>query len=591
MPERWRRIDALLPLAAVVGGMFVVLLCHGSYFTTDDHVYFALDRDMPFGWRYLSEPAHDHFEPWQRLLAHVLQALGHEQWWLALAVSLLWYAAVLAAFAVLVRMLVGRHPVGFAVTAIFAVSPIFVQTGQWWALSAQLLPELAFLLLGLIAGVQWQRSGRRLWVGLALGAYALALCAFIKALLFAPLLVLVLYLRPDPPGSLDTLRQRLGPAWRRDRLLWLGVVAITLVYLAIIGGDRYYRFISNTPDPGAGDWVKFLIAAWTEGVAPLALAGTVPSALGAGNALVLVAANLIVLAVVGASVRRRRATAWTWGGALLVVLAGIVMAGVARLEPGVIEKVALDPRYNAEGALTLLLAAALTARAAWPQPRATRGAVLLATGMGGVVVALALDAGLRLEQTWRGREHRSYLETFVATYRPGIDIVDGPVAANIVPPQLHPYDLYSKVLPNRLPEVRVGTGTGTPATLDYGGRVTPVRLRPVPSARSADCTPLELRVDLPRRPDVTVITLARRDVERATDLVLTTDTGLPGGQVLGGFKLPAVTTAAYRLGAGRRTLRAQAGLGAARTIRITAPAGPAVCLSSVQVSRFPVPTG
>ena len=54
-------------LLVLVGGAWIVVLCAGSFFTTDDHVFFAQARELPFGWHFLSEPIYDHFSPWHRL--------------------------------------------------------------------------------------------------------------------------------------------------------------------------------------------------------------------------------------------------------------------------------------------------------------------------------------------------------------------------------------------------------------------------------------------------------------------------------------------------------------------------------------------
>ena len=47
-----------------LGAAAIVLAAHRSYFTTDDHVFFAQDAETSFGLRFLTEPIYDHFSPW-----------------------------------------------------------------------------------------------------------------------------------------------------------------------------------------------------------------------------------------------------------------------------------------------------------------------------------------------------------------------------------------------------------------------------------------------------------------------------------------------------------------------------------------------
>jgi hypothetical protein len=548
----------------------------GSFFTTDEHVFFAQASEMEFGWRFLSEPIYDHFSPWHRLLDHAVAELTDQGWWLALAISLAWYAATLALFAVLVRSLVGDHWAGTAAIVVLALSPVFVQATQWWALSTQLYPQLAFTFATLICGLRWSASRRRRWLALALVAYALALCAFIKALLALPLLALVLYLRPDT-------RDRLLPALRRDALLWAGLLALTGVYAAIVTDDRYYRFIGDQPSVAASVWLKYLAAAWGEGIAPLTLGATVPDRLGPGNVLVLVVANLTVAAVVVATLRACPRAWRTWLGALLVVAAALVMSARARLAEFGAEGLALEVRFNAEAAIALLLAAALALHATRIRPprwTAPAGIVLVA--------AFAADAGLRLQDGWLGPRHRAYFDRFERTWSPRVDIIDAASPHDIVPVTIVPWNLLSEVLPEREPRVRVGRGEGAPATVTHAGAVVPVELERL-DERSPGCAPFRLEVAADGPEDVVVLTLARRPPLAALDATVVADSGIPGGATIRGFPFPQVTSTHLRMEAGQRVKRVAVGYGPVRTVAINPSAAGALCVESLAVERFPLP--
>lgn len=493
--------------------------------------------------------------------------------------------AAVVAFALLVRRLVGAHPGGMLAIAALALSPVMVQATQWWALGAQLYPQLAFTLVALIAALRWQDGRGRVALVLVWAAYALALLAFIKALLALPLLVLVLYLRPEVAG---TLRGRLRPAWSTDRALWAGLAALTVAYLMVIGGERYYRSLDGAASPTLSLWAKYLAAGWAEGIAPLTLGGTVPDALGPGNVLVLVVANLALVGIIIASVRAARASVPAWLGAGLIALCTLVLSGGARLTFAGVEKVALDPRYNFEGALALLLAGAMAARAAWPHARRAAAPAVVAVGL--LVVVLSVDAGLRREREWIGPVHRAYFETFSRTLAaaPGVDIIDDVVPEAIVVDDLAPYNWLSKVLPLREPDVRVGTLTGPPATVDFRGRVSPVELEPV-AAPTGGCAPVTFRVDAPAAEDWVVLSFRRADATVAVDAEIAADTGLADGHVVRGTPLPGVLRRPLHLDAGRGEARLIVSVGATRTIALTPAPGSELCVDDVRVTRFPLP--
>lgn len=502
-------------LLVLVGGAWVAALTAGSFFTTDDHVFFAQAREMTFGLRFLTEPIYDHFSPWHRVADHVVSSLTHQGWWLAMVISLGWYAACVAVFGAIVRRLGGS----WIFVAVFALSPVWVEATQWWALSAQIYPELFFALLA----IHLTLAGRR---GYAVLAYALALCAFIKALLVLPVLLVL----------------------RRDRRFAAGLGLVTVAYLLIISGDRYYRFIGAGPKPTAGLWLKYLVAGWGEGVAPLALNGSVGRVLGFGVVVVVVANAAVLLLIV-------RTWSRVWVLALLVVAGGLVLSGGARLGTEGVETVALDPRYNAEGAIALLLAGAYALR-----DRTLPPWLLI------VPLVLTVVAGLRLQRDWVGPQHKRYFAAFADSYT-GQRLIDGVVPQVIVAAQIAPYNAFSRVLPNRVPSVSVGAPSAS-SYVDFAGRVRDVSLRRV---ASGSCPTVDVGT---QGQDLIVATISGRG-----PATVVADSGVPGGPVVGGFHLaPTITTAMPRL-----PYRAVVGVGPVKALTITGDC------TAVTVDRFPIP--
>jgi len=602
-------------IAAAVG---IVLSTRGSYFTTDDHVFFAQALEQPFGLHFLTEPIYDHFSPWHRLQDHLIVSVTHQGWWLALTISLLWHAACVAAFTLVVRSIVGRHPAGTLVCIVFALSPVFVRSAQWWALAAQMLPQLCFTLLATWAALRWAQTRRALWVGLSLVFFALALMGFIKALRALGFIAWVLYVLPTRDRPLRDVPDLI---LRRDRWLWLGLAGLSVAYVIIVSTDRYYRFIGQVPGPGKRLWAEYLLTGWTQGVAPLSLGATIPPNPGVGNWIVVIACQAAILGFAALGVIRQRSLLVTWIGAGIIALAGLVMSGQARLTSFGIDFVALDPRYVFEGALITLLAMAVSARALWPSiswPAMPRRAWIPALATVAICAGLAADAFVRLERSWTpGPENRRYFaeldRSLDALQHQGVRpaILDGNTPEFIVPAAITGSHLLSRVLPLHRTDVRVGIPTGPPATIDYDGHVRLIR----PSvARSGDVHTLaRAKVLGPAPPPDQPLcigaggassALALAPNARASDHVqalqldfstppsqpatgtISTHNGTPGGPVVNGVTIPKNQTAFLRIKPGQRGIRLIVAYGPVTALGLRLDPGSQICIRSLAVTSF-----
>jgi len=47
--------------------------------------------------------------------------------------------------------------------------------------------------------------------------------------------------------------------------MWLGLAGLSIAYVVIISGERYYRYISQAPAPSKTMWVEYLFAGWPRG--------------------------------------------------------------------------------------------------------------------------------------------------------------------------------------------------------------------------------------------------------------------------------------------------------------------------------------
>ena len=623
-PGRRARLRARGDLLAVVGAIVagavgIVLSTRGSYFTTDDHVFFAQALEQPFGLHFLTDPIYDHFSPWHRLQDQLIASVTHQGWWLALTISLLWYAACVGAFTLVVRSIVGRHPAGTLVCIVFALSPVFVRAAQWWALAAQMLPQVCFTLLATWAALRWAQTRRALWVALSLGFFALALMGFIKGLLALGFIAWVLYLLPTGDRPLRVVPDLI---LRRDRWLWLGLAGLSVAYVIIISADRYYRFIGQAPGPGKALWAEYLLTGWTQGVAPLSLDATIPPHPGVGNWIVVVACQAAILGFAAWGVFRRPTLLGTWLGAGTIALAALVMSGQARLTSAGVDFVALDPRYVIEGALATLLALAVTAHAVWPSlswPAMPRRAWIAGLATVAVCAGLATDAFTRLERSWTpGPQNRRYFaeldRSLDALAQRGVRpaILDGSTPEFIVPTAITGANLLSRVLPLHRSDVRVGTPTGPPATIDPDGRVRLIDprversgdvralararvLTPAPPPGQPLCIgagagqrPFGVLVPNAKAPDrARVLQLDfTTPLRRPVTGTINTHNGGPDRAVVNGVAVPTNQTAPLRIRPGQRGIRLIVAYGPVTALGLRLDPGSQICIRSLTVASF-----
>jgi len=606
-------------VATIVGAMGIVLATKGSYFSTDDHIFFGQAVEQPFGWHFLSEPINDHFSPWHRLQDELVVSLTHQGWWLALTISLLWYAGCVTALALLVRSIIGRHPAGTLVCIVFALSPVFVRNAQWWALAGLMLPQLCFTLLATWSAVRWSQTRRTLWVALTLAFFALALLGFIKALLAVGFIAWALYLLPTSEQRLSDIPRLV---LQRDRWLWLGLAGLSIAYVVIISGERYYRYISQAPAPSKTMWVEYLFAGWTQGAGPLTLNGTVPPNPGIGNWIVVVVCQAAILGIAALGVVRHRALLVTWIGAATIALATLVMSGQARLTTFGIDFVALDPRYVLEASLATLLALAVTARVLWPSltwPALPRRTLIPGLATIALSAGLATDSFARLDRIWEpGPQNRAYFteldRSLDALHRDGVRpaILDGTTPEFVVPVAITGSNLLSRVLALHRTDLRVGATTGPPATIDPDGRVRLIRprversgdvqtlarakvLTPPPPAGQPLCVgdagaqkALGLAADADAPDEFQVLALNfSAPLEEPVYGSVVADNGKPEGVVVRGVRIPRTLTTPLRLEAGATGIRLIVGYGPIVGLGVVLDAGSRICVRSLTVASFP----
>lgn len=181
-------------------------------FTPDEsYTAVAIDRPAPDIVRYLADT--DPHPPLYYLAVAPLQRLSDEEWLLRLP-SALCSVAALGVFAWWQR---DRRWEGLLATALFAFAPFQL------LFAAQARMYGVVILAGVLAAwsaERWLVDGARRWLGVAVGAAAMATFAHASGLLLLGGLLLV-------------------PGLRRDRAAWMwraGLVAVAVVFAAVWGG-------------------------------------------------------------------------------------------------------------------------------------------------------------------------------------------------------------------------------------------------------------------------------------------------------------------------------------------------------------------
>jgi hypothetical protein len=206
-----------------------------------------------------------------------------------------------------------------------------------------------------------------------------------------------------------------------------------------------------------GNWPHYLAAAWNCGVTPLLVGQWISQDATRAQEGAIVGAQALLLALVAASIVRRRATWRVWAVYLVWWAANVGLIGYAQLyQFG--PSIGLDLRYNAEFAFLLPLTLLLAFRGPGDGQRIPfrpRGA-LVAVAAGGVAVAVTLSvfsSYVRVERAWGAEKSRALtanVRASLASLRSrGVEpvLMDDDVPFEVVTGIPAPFNRLSSVLP------------------------------------------------------------------------------------------------------------------------------------------------
>lgn len=226
--SRRRTIVTGAALLLITGQLaFRAWAAYGGWFFGDDLIFLS-DVARKSGTSYFQ--LHDaHFMPLGRLLVEPVAHLGPFNWHAAAAeIIALQLLANLTCWWML-KTLFGNRLRILVPLAWYLLSPISIPALMWWAAGLNMLAVQPAIFVAITAHVLHLRTGRKRYLALASLALVLGLCAYEKAVLIPPVLVVVTICY----FARGSLLIRAWAALRNFWLAWLAYGVITVAYLLV----------------------------------------------------------------------------------------------------------------------------------------------------------------------------------------------------------------------------------------------------------------------------------------------------------------------------------------------------------------------
>lgn len=488
-PPRW----ALGGVVAAELGAFYAIL-NGNGWVFDDNLSMELARRDGFNHYWLASNLFGHFEPAHRAVYSLLGSLMPVDARWGLVAQLLVLALSIVLLERSLTLILGGGWVPLVAAAYFGFSILLVPQLQWLSSGLEAIPMLVSELLCVWAYLHFQRQRRVRWVLVCAGALAVGLAFYEKPAFVVLYLVLIrLVLLPGPLRARRALR-----ALADDWPIWLALGVVIAVY--ITGREAFGAgSIASGGAAPLSEWASLARVFWVQTLAPALFNFRLPAAaLSSGQVAAAVAVQVVLLALVVASVARRRA-AWRPLVALgICVATTFVIVGEGRLATFG-PSVGNDPRYLTEFAWLVPLMAALAWRApaGREDPAGPRPGLPLAALTSLALAAFALAGtftSIRIQRDWLGSQARRWESNAEASLqavhrnRQRVVIVNSEVPWYIVDSAFQPYNRLSYVLPFYGGSVQVdGPLDGQLQTFTSAGRLQRAALGK-PLAASAPLT-------------------------------------------------------------------------------------------------------
>jgi hypothetical protein len=496
LPRRRPRAITVAALGiGVVALAFQGVLSHRSYFAGDDWLHLVLGHHVAhvsglvsggLDIAYLDRPVFIHFAPGHRFGYWLLERFAPLDFGAALAAMLAMFAGCMVLLHLICVRLFGQRASNLVVLALFGTSILMLTSFLWFAEGLHKLPSTLLSLLAVHAYLRHRLDGSRAALALAVAAVWLGALFYVKVLLVPLYLVLIrlLFLEERPRRAVRLIL--------RERWTWLAFVPPLAVYVWNYAAN--YASLSSERPPLSllGD---YLWIAWFRGATPSF--GGVQVGLDADAAALAFAicAQVVLVALIVLSLRRKRSAwrAWTFWG--ITFLANATLVGLGRLSSYGLERVGNDLRYHTEMAWLLPLALAFAffpgdlagrpapARAALSD-RARRFRVVAVAAVAGAYLVTAAVSGTFISRDWRARESdppKAYVQNLRADAARlgGARVMDDQVPGLLVASVDKPWNRLEYLMPAVEPRVQVVVADERPRLVRGDGHIVPAGLQPL----------------------------------------------------------------------------------------------------------------
>jgi hypothetical protein len=330
-----------------------------TFFLQDDFIFIAQARTMPFGIGYLRDGLFQHFSPVSRLLDKLLVVAAPGSWAFAHALQLGMYAAVLAAFVLVVQVVIGNSWTAFVMSILFGQSLFLMRMLNWWTASANIMPATLGLLFAIAGYLLWRRAHAWWWLALSLFGLLLALLDYETGMLI-PVFLLLIFM---------VLEEQFSPrAWMtglwRERSAWVGYGVLELLALA----NYLFYYYQPMPQPSVSQLAHFLEIGLFEAFIP-ALLGIKHPELALGRQPVVIVGAILIVGAGVAVVLYQRPRAWRClAGFIVAFLLSMVSLGLNRIRLEGLS-VANELYYQQSAQVMFFVFAALALSSAAPRTR------------------------------------------------------------------------------------------------------------------------------------------------------------------------------------------------------------------------------
>jgi hypothetical protein len=483
------RIEVLVVVG--IGIALQGVLASGSFFTGDDWLHIVRAHDLVASGglpdvHYLGTVVFIHYAPGLRLGYWALEKLAPLDWAAGQVALLALLAGSILLLNRIFRQLFGERRSNLLLLLLFATSILLVTSFLWFADGLHKLPSTFLSLLAIDTYLVYWRTRSKAALAVSVAAVSLGSLFYVKALLVPLYLVLirVLFLEGQPRRFVRTL-------WA-ERYTWLAFVPTGVIYLW--NYEANYADTSG-PAPSLHLLGSYLWVNWFKGVTP-ALVGVEigPQAARSGVVFATVA-QLVLIAVVGYSVYRKRSAwrAWVFWGVCFSVNAALV--GLGRLATMGVDRVGKELRYDTE--MSWLLPLALGFAFSWGSAEPARLRLRARFAVAGAVAAYLVAAsatGAGISKSWRDRNSgpaKAYVENvrrdvsrLAAAGRPLVAI-DDQVPGFLIGSADHPLNRLERLIPAIDPRLHVAVAAARPLQVGDDGHIGSAVLQPLVTGSGA----------------------------------------------------------------------------------------------------------